>query len=114
MLPSISSPSPLLLPEIQQEELIDYIDTGEEEEDYLISLSFSARLSQNTRDVLTLITQCNELSKVCSQEEIFKPTTKVLEAFTDLPWLVANDKNTLAIVVDFLYFIFYEGAGKDN
>lgn len=111
---SISSPSPLLLPEIQQEELIDYVDTGEEDEDYLISLSFSARLSQDTREVLQLVIQCNELSKVCNQREIFKPTTKVLEAFTDLPWLIANDKNTLAIIVDFLYFIFYEGAGKDN
>lgn len=111
---SVSSSRSLLLPDSQQEELISLVETGDEDEQALIGSSFTAKLSSDTRDVLELIIQCNEIAKLSAQTEIFKPTTKLLEAFAHLPWLSANNKSTVAIVVDCLYFIFYEGAGKDK
>ena len=46
--------------------------------------------------------------------EIFKPTTRLMTVFSDLPWLSATDRLRFGDVLDCLYFIFYEGAGKDN
>ena len=37
-----------------------------------------------------------------------------MTVFNDLPWLSSTDRARFADVVDCLYFIFYEGAGKDN
>lgn len=52
--------------------------------------------------------------KIVGKEEIFKPTTRLIEASVDLPWIVPVDKRSFAEFVDCFYFIFYEGAGKDH
>jgi hypothetical protein len=65
--------------------------------------------------VLELVTLCNEAGKTSEfGVEIFKPTTRLMTVFNDLPWLSATDRLRFSDVVDCLYFIFYEGAGKDN
>lgn len=111
---NVSSPRTLNLFDVQQEELISSVESVEQDEQFLIDCSLTAELSSKARTVLNLITQCNEASKISGKSEIFKPTNKILEIFSDLPWLVANDKRSLADIVDCLYFLFYEGAGKDN
>lgn len=110
-----ASPSrELLLPDIQQEELIAAIEIADEDGTSLVNYSPAATIANQARLVLQLITQCNEVVKIAGQPEIFKPTTRLLEAFADLPWLIANDKRTFADFIDCLYFIFYEGAGTDK
>lgn len=66
------------------------------------------------KSILSLVAQCNEVVQVAGKAEIFKPTTRLLEVYADLPWLIPEDKRTFAEFVDCLYFIFYEGAGKDK
>lgn len=110
----LSSPGSLNLLDVQQEELIAIVKTGDEDEQSLIDSSSTAKLSADTVAVLQLITKCNEVSKIHGQPDIFKPTTRILVAYTALPWIVATDKENFANVVDHLYFIFYEGAGSKN
>lgn len=111
----VSMPRLLAGPFIQQEELLDLSEVDDEEEvDVLVSRSPAAQASERSRDVLTLTTCCNKAICVKGAAEIFKPTTKVMEVFTDLPWLTPQDEKTFAEFIDCLYFILYEGAGKDN
>ncbi|MDF5720738.1 MAG: hypothetical protein PUP91_09675 [Rhizonema sp. PD37] len=111
----VSEPRPLDLPIIQQDELIAAIESENLEDDAaLIKLSPAANVSTLSRHVLFLVTQCNEVVKVGEKSEIFKPTNKVLEVFADFPWLLPETKQSFADFVDCLYFLFYEGAGKDK
>jgi hypothetical protein len=48
------------------------------------------------------------------QKEIFKPTNKVLESYVYLPSMIPQDKRSFGDFIDYLNFIFHEGAGKDN
>lgn len=106
---------PLRAPFVQRDELLAVTDISDEEDEAALTrLSPAAGAANDSRIVLSLITQCNEAAKVAGQPEIFKPTTRLLEVFADLPWVIPMDKQTFADFVDCLYFIFYEGAGKDN
>ena len=111
----VSMPRLLAGPFVQQEELLDLPEVDDEEEvDMLASRSPAAQASERSREVLTLTTCCNKASCVKGGSEIFKPTTKVMEVFTDLPWLTPQDEKTFAEFIDCVYFVLYEGAGKDN
>ena len=103
-------------PFTQQDELLSY-EFVEDENDTaaLTTVSPTAQTVQRGRRVLELVTQCNEAGKTSTfGVEIFKPTTRLMTVFSDLPWLSATDRLRFGDVVDCLYFIFYEGAGKDN
>ena len=107
---------PLAAPFDQQEDLLR-LDTIKDEEDtqFLIKASPTAETVALSNQVLRLVIQCNEASKTSPAGiEIFRPTTRLLEVFNDLPWFVAADRLRFADLIDCLYFIFYEGAGKDN
>ncbi|NJM68838.1 MAG: hypothetical protein HC862_00690 [Scytonema sp. RU_4_4] len=111
----VSDTRPLDLPIIQQDELIAAVELEDiEDEIALIELSPAANASALSKHILYLITQCNEVVKVGDKPEIFKPTNKLLEVFVDLPWLLPESKRTFGNFIDCLYFVFYEGAGKDN
>ncbi|MBU4307199.1 MAG: hypothetical protein KKB32_05125 [Acidobacteria bacterium] len=100
----------------QQDELLAY-DAIEDETDTeaMTVISTTAQTVQRGRRVLALVTQCNEAGKTSKiGMEIFKPTTRLMIVFTDLPWISPTDQSGFAEMVDCLYFIFYEGAGKDN
>jgi hypothetical protein len=100
----------------QQDELLRYEFTqNETDTSSLIYASPTAQTAQKGRRILELVTQCNEAGKMSPLGvEIFKPTTRLLTVFSDFPWLSAGDRSQFGEVVDCLYFIFYEGAGKDN
>lgn len=103
-------------PFTQQHELLSY-EFVEDENDTaaLTAVSPTAQTVQRGRRVLELVTQCNEAGKTSAfGVEIFKPTTRLMTVFSDLPWLSATDRLRFGEVLDCLYFIFYEGAGKDN
>ncbi|MFO0881273.1 MAG: hypothetical protein U0840_28540 [Gemmataceae bacterium] len=110
-----SESRPLTAPFFQQEELIAVGGIDDEEDQFLlVQKSPVAQTVGLAKEMLSLVARCNEASKTAGSAEIFKPTTRLLEVFADMPWLVASDKSRFADVVDCLYFVFYEGAGKDK
>jgi len=72
------------------------------------------RCAEDARTTVMLVCRANEVRASAGKGEIFKPTTRFAEACADIGWLVAEDKKSFADVIDCLYFIFYEGAGKDK
>lgn len=103
-------------PFTQQDELLsDEFVEDENDTQALTILSPTAQTVQRAHRVLKLVTQCNEAGRTSAfGVEIFKPTTRVLTVFADLPWISATDRLRFDYVVDCLYFLLYEGAGKDN
>jgi uncharacterized protein YoxC len=103
-------------PITQQNELLNYREVGDENDTAkLTTFSLTAQTVNKARRVLELVTQCNEAGKTSTfSVEFFKPTTRLMTVFSDLPWLSATDRLRFGDIVDCLYFIFYEGAGKDN
>lgn len=110
------SPRQLDAPYVQQNELLLLTEVGDETDAEAISaLVASTQEVALSRRVLELVAVCNEAAKTSSTGvEIFKPTTRLLSVFSDLPWVLPRDKSGFGEVVDCLYFIFYEGAGKDH
>ena len=103
-------------PYSQQHELLD-CKVVEDENDIaaLNIVSPTAQTVQRGRRILELVTQCNAAGRTSeSGVEFFKPTTRLMTVFSYLPWISATDKLRFGDVIDCLYFIFYEGAGKDN
>jgi len=105
----------LKLPAIQQKELLNVPEIrDEEDEEELIRLSPAANVATIARSIIHMVTDCNEQYLASGKQEIFKPTTRFVEATTDIIWILPQDKRTFADFIDCLYYIFYEGAGKDN
>jgi len=110
------SPEPqrkLLLPEIQREQLLG-VETEEEVDAWREESVGPPAVSAAARRVLRRLRECNMQARMRSDEDIFKPTNQLLAAFIDLPWLLARDEKSLGDVVDSLYFLLYEAAGKDK
>ncbi len=76
--------------------------------------SFSELLLVKMHSILRLIVECNQTALVAGKKAVFKPTTQIMKAFADAPMIIATNSNRLADLVDCLYIILYEGAGKDN
>jgi hypothetical protein len=114
----IISPSPirpLILPRVQRGELLRGPEIGDvEDEEDLVRLSPAAGAAATARNILFMVTGCNEESMASGKPAVFKTTTKFVEAVTDMMWLLPHNKHTFADFVDCLYWIFYEGAGRDN
>ncbi len=111
----VSGKRELQSPYVQRKELLSAIKN----EDVEVTASLIDNLPATqaaylTQKILKTIVICNESGKVLGNQEIFKPTTRALEVYTDMPWLIAIDKKTFAEFIDCLYFLFYEGAGKDK
>ncbi len=84
--------------------------------DYLLLLQLSptAALSQKARDVTMSVILCNRNAKLSGDEEIFTPTTSFLEAQNNLGWISVKDDLSLGNLIDCLYIMLYEAAGRDN
>lgn len=106
----------LNVPFAQQKELLNYEYAGNESDTVaLTNASPTAQTEKLARRVLTLVMQCNEAGKTSGiSDDIFKPTTRMMTVYVDLPWLSATDKWRFGDLIDCLYFIFYEGAGKHS
>ena len=100
----------------QQDELLAYDAVKDETDTKAMTIgSPAAQTVERLVRMLKLVTLCNEACKTSENgEEIFKPTTRLMTVFTDLPLLSPTNRNGIAEVIDCLYFIFYEGAGADN
>jgi hypothetical protein len=111
----ISTPRFLESPFIQQAELLGLTEIDDEEDvDHLVSLSPTAQTTEQSRTVLNLSMSCNKASCLKGKGDIFKPTTRLMEVYSDLPWLAPRDERAFGDFVDCLYFLLYEGAGKDK
>ncbi len=104
----------LVLPYVQQEELLLRKEAFEQDNVDITRISPACNIAQLSREVLNLVTACNEASKVSGKSEIFKPTTRALEVFADFAWILAGNKRSFGEFIDCVYFLLYEGAGKDN
>lgn len=106
----------LRAPYEQQDELLS-CDAFEDETDIdgMERISPAANKVERARRIQELVVLCNEAGKTspCAIE-IFKPTTRLMDVFNYFPWLTASDKSSFGNVLDCLYFILYEGAGKDK
>jgi hypothetical protein len=80
----------------------------------LVTLSPTAGLAKQARRILAHVVKCNNKAKLQGKEEIFKPTTRLLESYNNLPWIGVRDEESFGNFVDCLYFMLYESAGKDH
>lgn len=80
----------------------------------LSARSVAARISEKGRRILALVNRCNAAVRLRGDRPMFTPTFMVMEAYTDLPWILANTKGNFTIFINYLYAILYEGAGSQN
>jgi hypothetical protein len=74
----------------------------------------SANVHCLAREVLGLVHRCNSVARTLGGEDVFRPTNRLLQVFIELPWIDARDEARLGDLVDAMYFLVYEGAGKDR
>jgi hypothetical protein len=97
---------------VQQQDLLANMGvTVRPQPEQLLELSPAAQLIARSRRCVSLVAYCNKANCLRGGKDIFKPTTRFVEACNDLPWIVAQDQHTLANFVESLYFILYEAAG---
>ena len=80
----------------------------------LFRVSPSSQIACIARNVTKLAIKCNQMAKMNGRKEIFKPTTKYIEAQNQLQWLIVKTEMDLGIFIDSLYLMLYEGGGKDS
>jgi hypothetical protein len=101
--------------DVQQMELLNagkiQVDQG-----YLILLKLSptATLSHKARNVTKNMIVCNLNAKLSGDDEIFTPTTSLLDAQNNLSWIAVKDDLSLGNLIDCLYIMLYEAAGRKN
>lgn len=89
-----------------------YADSSYED---LSQRSPAAVIARKVWKILSLVNRCNAAVKLRGdQPQIFKATFMVMEAYTDLPWLLANSKGNFTTFINYLYSILYEGAGSQS
>lgn len=110
----VSASRMLVAPFTQRSELLELPEEVGDDVESLVSHSEGAQAVETARSLLDLVTCCNKSSRVKGGPEIFKPTTKLLEVFSDLPWLLPESEKAFGEFIDCLFFLLYEGAGKDN
>lgn len=101
---------------LQREELLNKEDRIPDEPDYeiLVPLAPSAESFDIALKCLELIGLCDETNQTSAGESIFKLTPMFVLSFAGLLGTVAQNRVTLAQVVENLYIVLYEAAGKDK
>lgn len=100
---------------VQRYEFLSRENVDENDEyDDLIAKSSSANSYEKISNCIRLIALCNEASETTSGEPIFKITSTFLLSISNLLNTVTNNRDTLILVVQCLYLILYEAAGKDK
>jgi len=115
--PVVVAPRPVINRyRLQREELLSRDEEIPEEADYetLVPLAPSASLYDLARKCLELVGLCVETNETLTGETVFKLTPMVLLSFSGLLGTVAQNRVTLAQVVENLYIVLYESAGKDK
>ncbi len=100
--------------QIQRNELLRRNDLEEEQDYESIIIKSPAAISFDLIvNCLKVVGQCNETSQTTKGNSIFTLTNSVWAYSFKLLQTVPTNKERLAEIVDYLYFILIEGAGKD-
>lgn len=59
-----------------------------------------------------LVIRINQIAEGQIGEDLFKPTTRNMEAMLVLPTVIAGSEPVFADIIDYLYFLLYEGSGE--
>ena len=84
-----------------------------EDEEALCSLP-TMQYFNVAQSVCRLVTVIHRQCAVSGSDGVFRLTNRLAESLIALPNLVAVNQQQFSEFVDYLYFIVYEGAGKDN
>jgi hypothetical protein len=100
---------------IQKQELLRRDDIEEDEEYESLVIKSDAAISfEQISNCMTLIGLCNEASETTKGNTIFTLTSTLWLSAWKLTGVVPTNKDSFAIIVDCLYLMLYEGAGKDK
>lgn len=105
---------PLNLGRRQQDEMLAAPASAGDDPNQLVAAAPTSRIIGLAREAMELVFRINQAAQARGSSEIFKPTNRVLQVFQRLPWLDAHTEGLFGDVVDDLYVLLYEGAGKDN
>ena len=75
---------------------------------------FTSQYSACSRAVCSYVTQINRFCKAIGREPIFKLTEELVQSLVALPNILAVRRPEFGEFLDYVYFIVYEGAGKDK
>lgn len=114
--PEVRTPTPIINRyRIQREELLEQEDVPDDADyETLATFAPSTNLFEQARRCLELVGMCDETSQTCAGASIFKLTPMLLISFASLLGTVACSRMTLTHVVENLYIVLYESAGKDK
>jgi len=112
----VLAPAPVVnLFGLQRIQLLSHADVEEvSTNDELVLLSTAAKINSLARRVAEGVVRCNQTARIAGADEVFTPTTRLLDAQSKLQWLTAQDEDDMGVVIDALYFVLYEGAGADH
>jgi len=91
-------------PEISRSEKLCELDSESENRDE----------TDIAQSIQRLLITCNRAKKINGKDAIFKYTDKFVEAIVTLSRINSGDEHSLGDLVDALYLLVYEGAGKDK
>ncbi len=102
--------------QIQRAELVLIARTSPDalEDEQVVNSLPSFEYTKTVQAVLALILLINQQCAARGEAEIFKPTNQLIRALVALPNLITVSRDLFAQFIDYLYFIIYEAAGKDN
>lgn len=100
---------------VQRQELIKRVDIEEDETYENLTIKTPSAISfELVSKCMSLIGLCNEASETTKGNTIFTLTSTLWLSAWKLTDVVPTNKDNFAIVVDCLYLMLYEGAGKDK
>ena len=106
--------SRLVLANLEQKEMLDAPENADVTALALAQGVASVQLHALAREAVRLVHDINLAARLQGKPDIFKLTNRLFQVAVELPWIDAAGERGLGDVVDHLYFMLYEGAGKDN
>ena len=104
---------PLRLARREQVEMVAAVAASDDAE-VLIAASHAAQAHTLARRLLDLLIEINEAARLRGSDDVFKLTNRFAQGLLSLPWIDASNLPTMGVLVDDLYFLIYEAAGKDK
>jgi hypothetical protein len=110
----ITHPAAIRVYAVQRAELSTVDISDPQDADELRAKSPTAVGASRVSQMLKLVPEVNTAAKLSGATEIFRPTDRVLLAFAELPGIVTSNQTSFADFIDRLFWVFYEGAGRDS
>jgi hypothetical protein len=111
---ALAPDSRLVLADLEQKQMLAAPAGIDESAAALAGNAGSVRLHSLAREAIRLVHDVNLAARLASKGDIFKLTNRLLQVAIELPWIDASGERGLGDFIDHLYFMLYEGAGKDS